>query len=377
MLIVSMLATPLLVGCGSSNDTTPRGATAVTTNTPSPISVAAFSDWRAAYVDSTGNVHAVTIDGKTDLTIDRVGDLGIHALNLPPASVSRDGHLLAFESRRGLAVHNLTGSSLGQRVPDIGAESQVIWSPNGAQLILDDNQGAKSVISVADGKLNTSPSSLPTLGPVLGWVDNSHIALVTFGTATAGAATSLTIAVADVTSWALRSVVTMQMSSLTGEWRFSLSPDGKHILYYNKRFRSDPYVPTVKELDVASGAMTSLPGLARAMGTYSGFTSLAWTADSQKIAASTGFDLNNDLKTWILDLRSDKATQLQLPTGRYVAGWAPGTGALILSSGKDSVVDAGPFTVTVVSLGAGSNVTETVLTHQAYTFPFVGFVRTA
>jgi len=113
------------------------------------------------------------------------------------------------------------------------------------------------------------------------------------------------------------------------------------------------------------------------MGPYSGFTSLAWRTGTQTVAASTGFDTNGDLKTWLLDLRHDSAVQLRLPKARYVAGWDPGGDVLILSTGWQILANGGPYEIIAAKIGAGGSISTTVLTQKAVTFPVVGFVRTA
>ena len=93
------------------------------------------------------------------------------------------------------------------------------------------------------------------------------------------------------------------------------------------------------------------------------------------IAASTGLHANGDLKTWLLDHSQDAAQPL--PYQAYAAGWTPAGGPMILTSEQIDVTDGGPYQITAVANVSDGHSRATVLTTNAYTFPFVGFVRTS
>src|SRR6185312_10756578 len=163
-------------------------------------------------------------------------------------------------------------------------------------------------------------------------------------------------------------------SSTMGQGFLTLSPNGTFALYFNRAFRDNPYVPDARLINVATGAITSLPTIAHAMGSYSGFTSIAWQDNTMTVAASSGLAANGDLKMWLLDLWHDSAQPL--PYQAYAAGWTPAGGPLILTSEQTDVTDSGPYQITAVENATDGQGVARVLTTNAYTFPFVGFVRT-
>jgi hypothetical protein len=169
------------------------------------------------------------------------------------------------------------------------------------------------------------------------------------------------------------------INSVTGDSRFAISPDRKHALYSNAPFCDDPYTSTVSVIDIATGRVTPLPQLAKAMGSHSGFTSIAWNADNKTQAASSS-DSDGAQHLWLLDTQHDTATQLKVPTAGNVAGWTPGNGPLILTSGSGGGmggIGQGPYTISAVTIGVGGQATETTLTSTAMTFSFLGFIHPA
>jgi hypothetical protein len=57
-------------------------------------------------------------------------------------------------------------------------------------------------------------------------------------------------------------------------------------------------------------------------------------------------------------------------------GWAPDNGPLVLSSGWQSKIGQGPYTLSVVTCASGIQCSGgTTLTQKAMTFPLLGFMR--
>ncbi len=334
-----------------------------------------FTDWRAAYLGRDGHLHSVTLDGKTDIVGPPLSGMAINGLDLASAGVSPNGHLLAYVGADGLVVLDVTGRLNTSRIPNMDAP-EVVWSPDESQLALGDGQGGVSLVRIADGQLRIMPGPRPQgLTDIVGWIDNTHLAvrIVTI-TGAAQSSSSVSLGVLETSSWQVRTVGTINSSSL-GAARFVLSPDGAYALCFNKRFRDDPYSPIVDEINIATGKVTPLPHIAQSMGPYSGFTSLAWRPGTQTVVASTGFDVNNDLKVWLLDLQRDTAEKQ--PVVRYVAGWAPDNGPLVLSTGWENLTNQGPYKIDAATFGTGGIVAMKTLTRAAMTFPFLGFVSTA
>jgi hypothetical protein len=142
------------------------------------------------------------------------------------------------------------------------------------------------------------------------------------------------------------------------------------VLFYSSQFRDNPFTPDVGLIDTQSGAQEQLTGITQATGA-AGIVAVAWQPGTQTIAVTDG-----NLQSWLLDTQQDSATKL-LP-GQYVAGWAPNQGPLIVTTADQSEkVGNGPFDISAITLSPSGQISTTLLTHAAWTFPFVGFVRTA
>ena len=296
--------------------------------------------------------------------------------NTDTADFSPDGHWLAYQAG-DLSVLDLTGHHAPEGIPDCCDTGNMIWSPDGTQLAFGDNVGGLALFSLSTGK------SAPLLGAqalgireLVGWIDNAHLA-VTLLTLSADHLTTqgVTVGSYDIATRQLRDIATVR-SAAFGTPYVSLSPDGTKALVFNQPYRDRPYVPLVDEIDVASGAIMPLPHLAQVMGLSLGFTSVAWRPGSRVIAASAGFDVNGDLRTWVLDLGADAVLAEVTPAG-YAAGWAPDGSAFVFSSGWQAGIPSGPFSLAAVVVGSNGHVSATPLTSDAMSFPFLGFARTA
>lgn len=345
-----------------------------TTRTPMTehpsVSLPTFTDWRIAYLASDTRLHVVAPDGTRSVVGPRLEGFATNGLTLVSPKVSPDGHLLAYEGAAGMTVVDLTGRQATGGVPKISGIYDLAWSPDGGRLALGDGTGGMGILRLSDATYTPIPEARAQGAEVmLGWLDNSHLAVTA-----SHASHPLALASLDLASHQLRALASFDSATL-GATRFELSPDGKKALLYNRRFRNDPYTQTVEEIDTVTGAVTPLPHLAQVMGPYSGFTSFAWRAGTQTAAASTGYAVNGDLKTWILDMQHDSA--VQMPNGAYAVGWVPDSGSLILSSGEQSMIGAGPFEISAATVSPDGKASTTILAADVRTFPWLGLVRTA
>ncbi len=117
-------------------------------------------------------------------------------------------------------------------------------------------------------------------------------------------------------------------------------------------------------MDTASGQVTPLPTIASQ--TRSGFGGAVWRPGTSTLAVSLGDQV------WQLDVRHDSATHLL--DGVYVAGWAPDSGPLIATTGYQLQVGNGPYLIGAVTT-SGQSASLIPLTHDAMTFPFLGFIK--
>ena len=92
--ILSVMAV-LFAGCDTQSSAVAPQPTQLSVHTGFP----AFSDYRAAYVDKQGYIHAVTLDGKTDLKGLQLPNLaGPVGFSVGQEGTSADGQYIAFSS---------------------------------------------------------------------------------------------------------------------------------------------------------------------------------------------------------------------------------------------------------------------------------------
>lgn len=382
-----------LAGCAGTKASTsatptatahPTLPTAATTPTIASSPLPVFSDWRAAYLGADGNLHAVSLDGKTDVAGPQLE--GLNPTYLANTSgFSPNGHLMAYANETDPYL-----LSVGQgQISDVPISAVLVnsmyWSQDGSSLAISDGAGDFGLVrpeNAAFTPLPNAPTPLPgatgtwQMFTLLGWVDSTDWA-VTYGHPNNNPPTSVPtmwMGIYDLSTHALRPVVTFS-SAAQGDGYWSLSPDGAHAIFYNRPYRADPYTPQVDEIDMATGAVTFLPNISQTMGSDYGFTGVAWRPGTNTLAASTGFTENGNVKTWLVDLGADSMTPIT-PTG-FPVGWAPNNGPLVLSSGWQSEVGLGPYTLTAVTCESAAQCSATTLTKNAMTFTFLGFVRTA
>ncbi len=338
-----------------------------------------FSDWRAAYLGSDGRIHAVSLDGKIDVTGSILPDLTSPDLDFASGGFSPDGHLLAYDAT-ALDIVNVAETH-----PSIQSSSTfargLFWSADSQTIALDVGQGGIDIFNVRDDVAQPIPGEPSNVvGDLLGWIDKTHLAVTDIQNQVLVTqpngdqyATSVGVASLDITTGHVQVIATISSPGL-GDWFFNISPDGQNILFSNRTFRDYPYTPLVDEINVATGVVTPLPGITQATG--SGYTTAAWQPGTDRVAVSTGFGVNGDLQTWLLTLGQDRAQKL--PGTGYVGGWAPGSNTLVLTTGQQITIGSGPFTLMALNVSAtGQAQTLTPLTGSAMTFPFLGFVRTA
>ena len=362
---------------------TPAQASATVTSAGFPNALLPFSDWRASYLSQDGRLHVVTFDAKADLAGPTLPDLTSSSLDFASAGFSPNGHVLAYDAP-GLDILNVAAHSSSARKVNLAAMYEMAWSLDSSQLAAGDGVDGLYTVGALGGQQMAIPSVPLTapwkaLGELIGWIDASHIAvrLIRDGpyyTAPDGSSysTGVGLGALDVASGDLRVITGISFPGLA-EASFALSPDGRTALFYNARLRDNPFTPDVELIDTRTGQRQKLSGITQA--THAGFTSIAWQPGTATIAVSTGFAVNGDLQSWLLDTQHDAASRL-LP-GVYAMGWAPDSGPLIVSTGHDDEIGAGPFTISAVAMKTDGSVASVTLTRAAWTFPFIGFVHTA
>ncbi len=386
VLAVLVACTVLLVGCGSRPQTAtalPRTTTAPSpTATPTPPAFSPFHEWRAAYISSHGQLHAVTLDGKNDAAGPYLPNLS-DDLDLTFAGFSLDGHYLAFQASR-LTILDVTSRNNASTPldPKLFAYTMA-WSPQGDTLAVYQGPGSPYVIvDAATGHARVVPgtsSSSETPGSIMsliGWIDATHLAVTLWSsgasyTDPAGDKFPLSDSLGslDITTGAVRLVATITSPPQASTSRFVLSPDGKRALFYDVNWRDEPFTPMVDLIDIATGRVTPLPQIAQtAKPALNSFLLPVWRPNSDTVVGTGGLTF---------DLDRDTVTHLNLINGPFIEAWTPDGKALIVSSDWQHSVGIGPHTISAVTFGPNGQISAVDLTHDAYTMPFVGFVRTA
>lgn len=378
------LALALLVALAGCDQSAVQPPPTRPTLTPTPAGLPAFADWRAAYLSLEGSVHAVTLDGKSDLVGPALPPFKINSLSLASAGASPDGRLLAYAAP-SVVIANVAGSGGGASAHEVlaGAIANMAWSPDSRQLALSNGGGNLSLLP-ATADAHTPVPGTPILAATVlnlwGWLDASHLAIGT--DAIVGEKASTTAYAFDslnIISGALRTIAIIRSPGL-GAPRIVLSPDGTQALFYNGNLHDRPFTPIVDAIDTTTGVVTPLPAIVRAtQGTQAPlgieYTSAAWRPGTHQLAVSTGFLPNHDLKAWLLDVDHDTATPLL--GDQYVAQWSPDGATLIVSTANSAAAGYGPYDLSAVTFDSGGQPHVTLLTNDAMSFPFLGFVRTA
>ena len=153
-----------------------------------------------------------------------------------------------------------------------------------------------------------------------------------------------------------------------------LSPDRKQILLSTHTEQDQPFTAYCGIIDVATGAYRPLPHIIT--DTQGGwFTTVAWQPGTSNVMVSTGVDVYDDLDSFIINIDTD--TSSHLLTNLYPRAWSPDGKTMIMTTTQDSQIGKGPYDVDAVTFDSKLAPTLTNLTHDAMSFPFIGFVITA
>lgn len=402
-----LLVLLLLAACAPTTGSATRPSTALATDAPppqpSPTAISgisttvrdtplpAFTDWRVAYIGADQRVHAVSLDGKTDVTGATTPMPETNATGVWAAGTSRDGKYLAYFASGGSQLTVLDAAS-GVRttfIPVAVGDSAILWSPDQRYVALNDT-GYVMCVNVADGSRIIAPplqrsGALPqklVVSRPFGWLDATHVAVQDVPASSANAVSFQSL---DVTTGQLRPIATIQTDENAAS--FAVEPGGVFTLLSNGRFQDDPFTPAVDLINNATGTVTPLPYL-RSLLPASGFTQVLWRPGSSQALVATGFPENGDLKYYLIDVMQDSATPLHL--AGFPEAWSPDGGTLVVAAGSQQdmvnelgfndvgVVGTNPFTLTALTVDSQGHVQNSVkLTTQATTIPMLGFVRTA
>jgi hypothetical protein len=352
----------------------------------SPQPLPHFSDWRVAYLGIDGVVHAVTLDGTTDVrgpalpdTTSGAGTLQ-YGSELDSAGIAPDGKTLAYTvtATARLELFDLSGQMPPRSIFLSGGFYDIMWSPDSTRLLTETGPGDFSYLTVATGVV--TPIPLPSGQDVAaydGWIDDTHIAVNSYRGAGVyhdpngdTAPTSVSLESLDITSGSLRPIVTIHRGP-AGD-NVIISPDGTHALFYTNQVQqlSAPYTPLVAVVDLTTGVVTPLPNITRQ--TKAIISGAIWRPGTEQVATFTYSSSGGDL---LLDLRRDTVTQLS--SNLALLAWTPGGAHLLLSNATaiGPSIGLGPSQLSAMTIGVNGTMSTTVLTTAAMDFPMLGMVR--
>lgn len=374
--LLSLVAAVALVGLLAHNQILAllhRGGSPTAT---SALVVPAFSDWRVAYAGQDGLLHAVSLDGQTDVT-----GISLPALTAATptaggssaqlgAATSPDGHYLIYTGAGGPVLLHLTAHQGDQDASRTGATvpSSLLWSPDGTQLAWLASNGAVHLTNVAT-LADTATSGTATLGirELLGWTDATHLAVRVDQTNSS----TEQVAVLDTASGQLRVVVSLTKPGY-GALHYSLSPDGARLFAYNTAINGQFFTAIFRNYDMSNGQVRKLPNALRAIGMN--VSAVTWKPGTQMVAISGGSEATHDLKLWLVDASGDTATSIG---AAYPLGWLSDGSQLIGGNANAATLGGGPYTISAFSFPATGAPTVVTLTDKAMSFPWLGLVHTA
>ncbi len=346
------------------------------TAAPQPV-FPAFSDWRAAYMASNQSVHAVTLDGKSDISgpILKQYTNQVYPVN---DEISPDGHTFAYTSLGNFNIINLqTGiaANFTDQNPPFGVVYTAFWSQNGQYMAVGDNGPDVGIITMTNYTDFTLPLHLTSDQRIflIGWIDASHVAIFTHIGDTNGQYDFESISVPDGRQ---KVIAVFQQNIWNGNLFYpTISPDGSQILVSNSPFRNYPFTPHVAVINTETGQVRNFPSIVRQTG--GNFTTIAWRPGySNSVAVSNGFNINNNAGAWMLNLATDSAAFLAKDW--YPTAWSPDSKTLILSTESFGEGQSPPFSIEAMTFDSQMRIaSQIILSKSAYGFPFVGFIKTS
>jgi hypothetical protein len=348
------------------------------TNTAAAV-LPTFTDWRVSYAGSDGRLHAVSLDGATDVTGITLPGLaaGTSSTATPgssPAvgSASPDGRYLAYLGSGGPVLVHLTAHAADQDALRSGntIPGSAQWSPDSTRLAWVGAQGEIHLTS--PGTLEDA--AVPATGgqgiqDVLGWIDATHV-VVRIGNPTDA---NDQIAAVDAATGQQRGIVSFVRAGY-GSLHYRLSPDGARLFAWNTPLAGQPFTPILRNYDTASGQVRRLPNTVKVVGTN--VSAAAWEPGAQTLAVASGSAATHDLKLWLIDAAGDSATSIG--ADGYPLGWTSDGNTLICGSAIAAKL-GDSYTISAYTLAAGAPVPppHVTLTDHALSLPWLGLVHTA
>ncbi len=160
--------------------TTPAPAPTATPHPTAPFLVS--SQWQVAYIDKTGTLHGVTLDGKHDQTGLQIQDPEIispayNNLQLLCSSLSPDGHTFSMDLSQFMTI-DIHGATPVRYAPLQFLAYESYWSPQGDKEAVVGGDYNFYIINTRNGTPVQIPYDNHTRrSELLGWIDETHLLL--------------------------------------------------------------------------------------------------------------------------------------------------------------------------------------------------------
>jgi hypothetical protein len=393
-------------GCTSASSASTRSTTSVahptataiaSTITPIPTAFPAFHDWRVAYVSSNDYFHAVTLDGKTDVTGARFPGFENGTGAVFSAGASPDGHYIAYMEGVTLAIYDVRAQTPPADALHTGRKylpTVMLWSPDSQRLALGDEgftSNSTHIVSVVPITIPEPPpvpgTSAPVTGPYIypeGWIDNHTLLMYTNIVQSRNPFTTTALIEAlDISTGATRTIATFPHGERSN-FDFVLSPDGQEVFLYTFPAHDQPFTPMTEIINTATGAMHPLPTLAGLQlqpgAVVTAVAAAAWRPGMHDLALTLGGVVDPAVPT-AADFLVDTDTGAYVPINStdFVQAWSPDGSTLVLSNATNNENGSGegPDTLTAVTFSSSGQAILTPLTHDSMFFTFLGFIRSA
>ncbi len=355
----------------------------ITTPAPSPPFLVS-SQWQVAYIDKTGTLHGVTLDGKHDQTGLQIQDpeltLPHYSTNFLCSAISPDGHTVSMDLSQFMTIdiHGITPVRLGPL--QFLAYYEPVWSPQGDKEAVTGGDYNFYIINTRNG----TPVQIPydnhtNRSDLLGWIDDAHL-LLGIPTPVSGNTGDIfyTIDSLDITTGKATAIGTLYHSGMPAV-SGTISPDGKTVFISDREAQDLPYSSVVATMNLQTGQITQYPHIAAVLQNKDSINSTVWKPGSQELVLTTGFQENNDLQTWIVHLATDTITPLV--ANQYATAWNAETNTILTISANNGMGDGGsdldrfdPITIYANALDQQEHPISTLLTKDAYFTSSLGFI---
>ncbi len=322
-------------GKGPASSVVPSPTVGVNTALPG------FSDWRLAYLNVDGRLHAVSLDGRVDVAGPTLPNLEPPGVSIYGASISPDERYLVY-GLPGVTTVNLTSHPQTQIITyPQGVPETIFWSPDSSHAAYNDGGTIYLLDPATWQPIAVSGTASQSVIALERWIDSTHLFVLYNPSLPTPYPAYDALGSLDISTGEIREIITIPVAQKLG---VSLAPDGAYALLHGQDSQGQ-YTILTELLNTTTGSLQLLPTIAQTIGSQYSF--LAWNPQATLIA------VDGETGIFVLDLTHDRAIPRQQDS--IPVGWTPDGSGLIESTSGDSLVydpnnpQTGLITFTVVN----------------------------